>query len=158
MIVVGVDNVTHEYVDAPTGTNTGDQVGDGVTITGAGTAGDPFVSAGGGGTSDTPQTLTFATTITPVLADGNIMTLVLTANCTINIPSDLTDARYFKYRFIQGGAGTYTPTFASGYRLSGGVPLTQTGGIGAIDGVAFRGISTTEAEFESLIYDLKQQV
>ena len=32
------------------GTNTGDQVGDGVTITGAGTVGDPFVSAGGGGT------------------------------------------------------------------------------------------------------------
>ena len=30
------------------GTNTGDQVGDGVTITGAGTIGDPFVSAGGG--------------------------------------------------------------------------------------------------------------
>lgn len=30
------------------GTNTGDQVGDGVTITGAGTVGDPFVSSGGG--------------------------------------------------------------------------------------------------------------
>jgi len=31
------------------GTNTGDQVGDGVTITGAGTIADPFVSAAGGG-------------------------------------------------------------------------------------------------------------
>lgn len=30
------------------GTNTGDQVGDGVTITGAGTAGDPFVSSASG--------------------------------------------------------------------------------------------------------------
>lgn len=31
------------------GTNTGDQVGDGVTITGAGTVADPFVSVAGGG-------------------------------------------------------------------------------------------------------------
>jgi len=34
------------------GTNTGDQQGDGVTITGAGTAGDPFVAVGGGGGED----------------------------------------------------------------------------------------------------------
>ena len=33
------------------GTNSGNQVGDGSTITGAGTAGDPFVSIGGGTTS-----------------------------------------------------------------------------------------------------------
>lgn len=33
------------------GTNSGDQVGDGVTITGTGTVGDPFVSAGGGMTT-----------------------------------------------------------------------------------------------------------
>lgn len=34
------------------GTNTGDQVADGVTITGTGTVGDPFVSVGGGGVTD----------------------------------------------------------------------------------------------------------
>jgi hypothetical protein len=34
---------------AISGSNTGDQVGDGITITGAGTISDPFVSVGGGG-------------------------------------------------------------------------------------------------------------
>lgn len=35
-----------------TGTNTGDQVGDGATITGAGTPGDPFVAVSGSGAVD----------------------------------------------------------------------------------------------------------
>jgi hypothetical protein len=35
-------------LDNVSGTNTGDQVGDGVTITGAGTVADPFVATGGG--------------------------------------------------------------------------------------------------------------
>jgi len=39
---------TAKVTEADTGTNTGDQVGDGVTITGAGTAGDPFVSVATG--------------------------------------------------------------------------------------------------------------
>jgi hypothetical protein len=36
------------------GTNTGDQVGDGITITGAGTPADPYVSASGSGDVEGP--------------------------------------------------------------------------------------------------------
>lgn len=37
--------------DTVSGTNTGDQVGDGVTITGAGTVANPFVATASGGDS-----------------------------------------------------------------------------------------------------------
>ena len=46
---VSFDSTSSTRLANTSGTNTGDQVGDGVTITGAGTVGDPFVSAGGGG-------------------------------------------------------------------------------------------------------------
>lgn len=44
-----IAHANRSALDDVAGENTGDQVGDGVTITGAGTLADPFVSAGGGG-------------------------------------------------------------------------------------------------------------
>jgi hypothetical protein len=43
-----VTDLEKTVIGNTSGTNTGDQVGDGVTITGAGTLADPFVSIGGG--------------------------------------------------------------------------------------------------------------
>jgi hypothetical protein len=43
-----ISHTNRTDLDNVSGTNTGDQVGDGVTITGAGTIADPFVAAGGG--------------------------------------------------------------------------------------------------------------
>lgn len=55
------EGATNKY-ESDTGTNTGDQVGDGVTITGVGTVADPFVSVGGtggGAMSYEPKSVSF---------------------------------------------------------------------------------------------------
>lgn len=62
-------NITAGHISTlgnTSGTNTGDQVGDGSTITGTGTALDPFVSAGGGG----------STAVTGYYRDGSMHALL----------------------------------------------------------------------------------
>ena len=102
VIAAGVDATTNDILDSTdkryvtdaqrallintSGVNTGNQVGDGVTITGAGTAEDPFVSAGGGGlaTVITDSTLT---------GDGSIVTPLSVSVTTADVP-DSTNKRY----------------------------------------------------------------
>ncbi len=158
---IGVDTDSNYVSDAElvvigntSGTNSGDQEGDGVTITGAGTSSDPFVSIGGGGGGDSVQTLTFATTITPVLADGNIMTVVTTNDCTMNIPSDMVAGQLFKFYIDQDGTGGNVITWASGYGFQGNVIPIRTGTANSRDSVTFRAISTTEAVMEVYNYDI----
>jgi len=107
-----------------------------------------------GGSSDSPQTLTFATTMTPVLADGNIITVTMTNDGTMNVPSDMTAGQLFMFRKIQDATGTWVLTFAAGYKMSGDVALILTGTGLSIDKIGFRAISATEAEFEFLNYDV----
>lgn len=60
------------------GTNSGDQVGDGVTITGAGTVADPFVSAGGSSDHSALSNLDYAsaghTGFQPTITAGTYLT------------------------------------------------------------------------------------
>ena len=107
-----------------------------------------------GGSSDSPQTLTFASTMTPVLADGNIITVTMTNDGTMNITSDMTAGQFFMFRKIQDATGTWVLTFAAGYKMSGDVALILTGTGLSIDKIGFRAISATEAEFEFLNYDV----
>ncbi len=106
---------------------------------------------GGGGSSDTPQVLEFATEITPVLANGNIMTVTMTEACTINIPSDCANAKLFEIRKI----GQYKITWGAGYSTPGGVDFAQTGVAGSVDRYIFRGISDTQAELLNVLPDLQ---
>ena len=112
------------------------------------------VEAGGGGSADAPQTLPFAVSMTPVLADGNIMTVIMTDDGTMNVPSDMTAGQLFVFRKIQDVGGGHVLTFAAGYKMSGDVALTLTGTADSIDKIGFRAISATEAEFEFLNYDV----
>ena len=78
--VNGVGHLGNDFGLDVFGSNTGDQVGDGISITGTGTALDPFVSHGGGGSGDVvgPSSATdsaialFDTTTGKLLKDSGI--------------------------------------------------------------------------------------
>ena len=106
-----------------------------------------------GGSSDSPQTLTFASTMTPVLADGNIITVTMTNDGTMNVPSDMTAGQLFQFRKIQDGSGGNVLTWAAGFKFNGGVTPVQTGTALSIDEFTFRAISATEASFQYIGYD-----
>ena len=92
------------------GTNSGDQVGDGVTITGAGTAGDPFVAVGGG-VSSIKKTGETALTGDITLSQGTGVTLTQSGN-DISISAS-------------GGSSGYTTDFDNSDLASGILTVTH---------------------------------
>lgn len=93
------------------GTNTGDQVGDGTTITGAGTVGDPFVAVAGGSGTVTSVSVTTANGVS-----GSVATATTTPAITLTL-------------------GAITPTTVNSVTISGSAtPTLAVTGTTAVSG------------------------
>jgi hypothetical protein len=69
-------------------------------------------------------TLAFSASITPNATSTNKFKLTLTGNCTINVPTGLTNGQTVEYRIRQDGTGSRSVTWHADYR-TGELPTTE---------------------------------
>ena len=115
--------------DNLSGTNTGDQVGDGVSITGTGTIADPFVSAGGAVVADGTTITGTGTALDPLVAvqqvgdgititgTGTALDPFVSAGGTPPVVDGVTIT----------GAGTALDPFVATQQVGDGITITGTG-------------------------------
>lgn len=89
----------------------------------------------------TPQTITWASSITPVATNGNAFSITATANTTIVAPTSPTAGQMVMIEVLASGTGPWTITL-SGITLSTGIASTlsvATGKVGFI-GLRYSGL------------------
>lgn len=64
---------------------------------------------------ETPQTITFAASVTPDFSTGNYFRITLTGNVTINNPTNATDGQKAIFEIIQDATGSRTVTLGAGF-------------------------------------------
>jgi hypothetical protein len=67
---------------------------------------------------ETPDAITFTASWTPDASTGNYFRMTLTANLTLNAPTNLTDGQLLTFEFIQDGTGSRTCSYNSIYTFS----------------------------------------
>jgi hypothetical protein len=92
---------------------------------------------GGGGPSDTPQTLTDGATIDWDLSAGGFAVITLGGDRTINNPTNPVDGSRATLRIIQDATGTRLLSWDTDYHFPGGIPPTLSASANAIDIILF---------------------
>jgi hypothetical protein len=112
--------------------------GGSVTVTGG------SASGGGSGSTSAPwHTITYASAITPNLANGKNQRCTLTGDVTVNFPTGATDGAELRLVLIQDSTGGRTVTLATGWKLDGGEVVALPSTKSTIE-VCFK--SSTEVE------------
>ena len=92
---------------------------------------------------DTPKVITYASTITPNMRDGNYQQCTLTGNVTIAAPSNVAAGDMLEIVLVQDGTGSRTATWNSVYKFASGDTGTLTTTAGKKDVFIFRAYDAT---------------
>lgn len=95
------------------------------------------VNSWSAGQSSAPVALTFGTTITPNLSNGNIFTVTLTGNTTLANPSNLVAGQCGQIFITQDSTGARTLAYGSEWKFPGGTAPVLTTTAAATDVLSF---------------------
>lgn len=87
-------------------------------------------------------TLAFASTVAVNAASGNAFNLTLTGNCTLANPANPSDGQVIRFRLTQGGIGSYTVTWSSGYDFGAGSAPTLSTTVAKVDIIAYEYVAS----------------
>jgi hypothetical protein len=132
----GTGSVTQNFVDL-SGAQT---VGGAKNFSSAPTA--PALTTTGQGVLETAQTVAASTATYAInLANGTIVNLTLTANCTLTFPSVTSGVGVsFTLELVQDGTGSRTVAWPAGVKWAGGVAPVLTTTAAALDILNFYSI------------------